>query len=146
MSIKNSLSRSIHIDLHRFIYESPSKPTDKLVIVPQHCCALEMAHTAEKIKICLTERERSSSPSICWAFPVSVSPPSLSLSMVCTIDPTWAYAARHKRAERRKVRRKGLQLPISFALCFSREGYWQHWNILELRKEKPYQTVLSSGG
>ena len=38
---------------------------DKLVIVPQHCCALEMAHTAKKIKICLTERERSSSPSIC---------------------------------------------------------------------------------
>ena len=58
MSIKNSLSRSIHIDLHRFIYESPSKPTDKLVIVPQHCCALEMAHTAKKIKICLLQRER----------------------------------------------------------------------------------------
>ena len=58
MSIKNSLSRSIHIDLHRFIYESPSKPTDKLVIVPQHCCALEKAHTAKKIKICLLQRAR----------------------------------------------------------------------------------------
>ena len=31
---------------------------DKLVIVPQHCCALEMAHTAKKIKSCLLQRER----------------------------------------------------------------------------------------